>query len=45
VLTPAEIPVHRAEKDGKVSYWLQPRGYAKEFREKWGRIGSGLRET
>lgn len=42
VLTPAEIrnTVHRGEKNGKVSYWLQPRDYAKEeFREKWERIG------
>lgn len=45
VLTPAEIRklVHRGEKNGKVSYWLQPRDYATdEFREKWERIGSGL---
>lgn len=45
VLTPPEIRegVHRGEKDSKISYWLQPRSYAKEeFREKWSRIGSGL---
>ncbi|MGH7137422.1 MAG: hypothetical protein ACREHD_16890 [Pirellulales bacterium] len=45
VITPAEIreTVHRGEKNGKVSYWLQPREYAKEeFREKWDRIGYGL---
>jgi hypothetical protein len=45
VLIPAEIreTVHRGEKDGKVSYWLQPRDYVIEkFCEKWERIGSGL---
>jgi hypothetical protein len=45
ILTPAEIRklVHRGEKNGKVSFWLQPRDYATEqFREKWERIGSGL---
>lgn len=45
VLTPAEVRklVHRGEKNGKVSFWLQPRDYATdEFREKWERIGSGL---
>jgi hypothetical protein len=45
VMTPAEIRklVHRGEKNGKVSFWLQPRDYATdEFREKWERIGWGL---
>lgn len=45
VLTPLEIRklVHRGEKNGKVSFWLQPRDYATdEFREKWDRIGFGL---
>lgn len=45
VLIPAEIRrlIHRGEKNGKLSLWLQPRDYAtKEFREKWDRIGSGL---
>jgi len=45
VLTPEEVRrlAHRGEKDGEVSFWLQPRDYdAEEFREKWGRIGSGL---
>ena len=32
----------RKEKNGVVSYWLQPRDYAKdEFREKWEQIGLG----
>lgn len=45
VLTPEEIRrlVHSGEKEGKISYWLQPRDYAvEEFHEKWDRIGSGL---
>jgi hypothetical protein len=34
---------HRGEKNGKVSFWLQPRDYAtNKFREKWEQIGSGL---
>lgn len=33
---------HRAVKDGKVSYWLQPHDYeSDDFREKWDRIGTG----
>ena len=45
ILTPDEIRelVHRGEKDGRISYWLQPREYESErFREKWDRIGSGV---
>ena len=45
VLTPEEVRrlVHRGEKNGKVSFWLQPRDYAvEEFREKWERIGVGV---
>jgi hypothetical protein len=34
---------NRNEKDGKVSYWLEPRDYVTErFREQWGRIGSNV---
>jgi len=33
---------HRGEKDGRISYWLQPKAYDKEdFREKWDRIVQG----
>jgi hypothetical protein len=33
---------HRGEKEGRVSYWLQPKSYAVEgFREAWNRIGGG----
>jgi hypothetical protein len=44
VLTPAEVRrlAHRGEKDGKVSFWLQPRDYEKEaYRDKWHRVGWG----
>lgn len=44
VLKPQEVLdlVHCGKKNDKVSYWLQPRDYAKdEYREKWDRIGSG----
>jgi hypothetical protein len=33
---------HRGEKEGRVSYWLQPTSYDKDpFREAWERIGLG----
>jgi hypothetical protein len=41
VLRPDEVRdlAHRGEKDGRVSYWLQPRAYCvKQFREAWDRI-------
>ena len=44
VLTPSEVQAlaHRGEKDGKVSFWLQPKQYATDqFRENWERIGFG----
>jgi hypothetical protein len=44
VLTPAEVQklAHRGEKDGRVSYWLQPKEYAAtQFLNAWDRIGSG----
>ena len=44
ILTPDEVKrfAHRGEKDGRVSYWLQPREYeVAEFREAWQRIGRG----
>jgi len=43
VLTPAEIRkrAHRGERDGNISYWLQPKDYeVKEFRDRWDRIGT-----
>jgi hypothetical protein len=45
VLEPGEVRAlaHRAVKDQKVSYWLQPKAYAVDkYREAWHRIGSGL---
>ncbi len=44
VLTPDEVRQNaaRAVKNGKVSYWLQPRRYeAEPFKNKWERIGKG----
>lgn len=43
VLTPSEVLkcAHRGEKDGRVSFWLQPRDYAtKAFRDQWSRLGN-----
>ena len=42
VLYPSEVRrlAHRGEKDGRVSYWLQPSSYCVDaFREAWHRIG------
>jgi hypothetical protein len=44
ILLPSEVTqnAHRGEKDGKISYWLQPNRYdVEQFREKWNRIGFG----
>jgi len=44
ILTPDEVKrlAHRGEKDGRVSFWLQPKSYeTDEFREAWDRIGRG----
>lgn len=44
ILTPAEVRslAARNEKDGRVSYWLEPsRHIAPEYREAWHRIGRG----
>jgi hypothetical protein len=44
VVTPDEVKRlgHRGEKDGRVSYWLQPRAYElAKFRDAWDRIGRG----
>lgn len=44
VLLPSEVRkgAHRGEKDGRVSYWLQPADYEQEsFREAWELIGNG----
>ena len=42
VLLPSEVRdrAHRGEKDGRVSFWLQPAEYDHDqFREAWHRIG------
>jgi hypothetical protein len=44
VMLPSEVKerVHRGEKDGRISYWLQPASYDREeYREAWDRIGYG----
>ncbi len=44
VLLPSEVRelAHRGEKDGRVSFWLQPTDYDREpFKDAWGRIGQG----
>ncbi|WP_228111736.1 hypothetical protein [Zoogloea sp. 1C4] len=44
ILLPSEVRerAHRGEKDGRVSYWLQPTDYEQApFREAWERIGHG----
>lgn len=44
ILLPSEVRerAHRSEKDGRVSYWLQPGDYEQDpFREAWERIGHG----
>lgn len=44
ILLPTEVRkfAHRGEKEGKVSFWLQPTAYDQDqFREKWERIGHG----
>jgi hypothetical protein len=44
ILTPGQVKsmAHRGEKNGKVSYWLQPKQYAlAEFCEQWSLIGPG----
>ena len=48
VLTPAEVRglAHKGEKDGKTSYWLQPKQYETlDFQDKWDRIGKGSTAT
>lgn len=41
IMLPNEVKerAHRGEKDGRVSYWLQPRDYDQDqFRENWDRL-------
>lgn len=44
IMLPSEVSAlaHRGEKEGRVSFWLQPKDYDCEtFREAWARIGTG----
>ena len=44
IMLPTEVQdlAHRGEKDGRISYWLQPTSYDRpEFHEAWTRIGCG----
>lgn len=44
IMLPGEVVerAHRGEKEGRVTYWLQPNSYdTDEFREAWSRIGYG----
>ncbi len=44
VMIPDEVKklAHRGEKNGRVSYWLQPPAYDSEtYKEHWARIGHG----
>lgn len=44
ILLPSEVKelAVRNEKDGRVSFWLQPTSYDQDnFKEKWDRIGRG----
>lgn len=44
VLLPSEVKerAHRSEKDGRISFWLEPGDYDQpQFREAWERIGQG----
>jgi len=45
VMLPNEVKqsAHRGEKNGRISYWLQPAAYEKPaFAEGWGRIGTSI---
>jgi hypothetical protein len=44
VMRPADVKAaaHKGEKEGRISYWLQPPKYDRpEFRENWDLIGRG----
>jgi hypothetical protein len=44
IMLPSEVKsfAHRGEKDGRISYWLQPNKYRNDkYREAWDRIGNG----
>ena len=35
-----ESEVHKGKKDGRISFWLQPKDYEK-YKDKWNTVGSG----
>jgi hypothetical protein len=44
ILLPSEVKelAHRGEKEGRISFWLQPTSYAQpQFHEQWEHIGLG----
>jgi len=46
ILEPNEVKkrAHRGEKEGRVSYWLQPQAYCiPDFQDAWGKIEARLR--
>jgi hypothetical protein len=48
ILLPEEVRklAKKGEKDGRISFWLQPTQYdVEEYREAWNRIGSGGNEA
>jgi hypothetical protein len=48
IMNPDEVRqlAHRGEKDGRISYWLQPSKYhTDQYREAWHRIGRGDSST
>lgn len=45
ILLPSEVraKAHRSERDGKVTYWLEPKDYELDaYREAWGRLGQPI---
>ena len=40
-ITDIMTSIHNGEKDGRFSYWLQPRDYER-FKDNWGVIGKGF---
>lgn len=43
IMTPEEVKMrlHKGEKEGKISYWLQPKEY-ESFKDRWEMIGEEL---
>jgi hypothetical protein len=43
ILTDEEVSgaLHKGEKEGRISYWLQPQSY-KDHKDRWEKIGNGF---